>query len=93
MSYEDIIKREDYLFILSNGEAHYTNHNTGFHDAIIDVAGQTGTNTPLFLKAFKSMETDEEMIELYNRFSSNQIKDVYKIQIETVVYSDTTNKS
>ena len=39
------------------------------------------------------METDEEMIELYNRFSSDEIKDAYKIQIETVVYSKTTNNS
>ena len=48
------------------GETHYTHHNTCFKDVIIDVAGQTGTNTALFLKAFRSMETNEETIELYN---------------------------
>ena len=99
MNYDEIVKKQEaletpiidekYLFVLSNKAVCYSQDNTSFKSAIIDIAQQTDTNTYLFLLALRAMRTNEEMIELYNTFSPTTITDVYKIQIESIVFGNT----
>lgn len=56
-----------------------------FKDAVIQLAEYDGCKTPLFVKAMSGMDTDNEVMELFNRFSYRTVDKVYLI--DSVVYS------
>ena len=79
--------KETYLFLF-NEDFFIAKNVSKFKEAFIQFSKYTGTSDEIFLKALNGMETNEEMIKLYNHFSvCYTIEHVYKI--DSVVYSDT----
>lgn len=79
--------KETYLF-LYNEDFFIAENASNFKEAFIQFSKYTGTTGEIFLKALNGMETNEEMIKLYNHFSvCYTIEHVYKI--DSVVYGDT----
>lgn len=79
--------KETYLF-LYNDDFFLAANVSNFKEAVIKFSKYTGTTSEIYVKALNGMETNEEMIKLYNHFSyCYTIEHVYKI--ESVVYGDT----
>lgn len=76
--------KETYLFIDDYNNNTFICEATSFADAIKQFAEYEGVKNPLFLKSMKGMETNDDMIDLFNRFSYQEIKEVYKI--DSVIY-------
>lgn len=79
-----------WLFEFIDGSFPYYTEAVNLKCAVIQLAEYTGNNEPLFIKSLAAMETDREVVELYNRFSPcSEIETVY--QISGVRYSRNRN--
>ena len=72
--------KHKYLFILCDNTLFFTENAENFATAINQLAVYTGAHTPLFAKSMKGMETNKDMIELFNHFDYNGIQHVYEVQ-------------
>lgn len=75
-----------YLFIYNYDSFCCVKNAVSIKDAVIQFADYTGCNSLLFGKALKGMETDKEMIDLYNHFSCEHLNAVLKI--DEVVFAE-----
>lgn len=74
-----------WLFEFTDGSLPYYTEAVNLKLAVIQLAEYTNNNEPLFIKSLGAMETDREVIALFNRFSSSLvIETVY--QISSVIY-------
>lgn len=78
--------KETYLFIDDYNNNTFICEATSFADAIKQFAEYEGAATPLFLKSMKGMETNDDMIELFNHFSSDGLKLACKIN--SIIYDN-----
>jgi hypothetical protein len=62
----------------------FTQKAVSFKDMIILLSDYTGTNCPLFIKALHGMTEIEDMVAIFNLFSSYEIDRILKV--ETVAY-------
>ncbi len=77
---------EKWLFEFTDNSISFYTEAADFKSAVMKLAEYTRNNDPLFAKALKSMQTDKDVVSLYNRFSSwHEIETVY--QISCIKYS------
>lgn len=68
-----------YLVILNNDYIYRSKTANSVKELILELADHTHDKTSLFVKALNGMETDEDMIKLYNHFSSAYITSIDEI--------------
>lgn len=74
------MKSNKYLIIYKDkGYFPFFTEADDFKKAVKNLAEYTGTNDKLFFKAIDAMETEEEVVRLYERFSSFSIEIVYSV--------------
>jgi hypothetical protein len=80
-----VIPTEKYFVEFIDGSSPFFMKNAvSFKDMIIHLADYTGSNCDLFIKALKGMVEVEDMVAIYNMFSSYEIDRVFKV--EEIVY-------
>ena len=74
------MKSEMYLVEFLDGSTpFFTENAVSFKDMIIQLADSTGANCPLFLRALESLSENNDIVALYNMFSSWVIDRVLKV--------------
>lgn len=79
------VKREMYFVEFTDGSSPFFMRNAvAFKDMIIHLADCTGTNCPLFIKALSGLSEENDMVALFDVFSSWTIDRILKV--ETIFY-------
>lgn len=68
-----------YLVILNSDYIYRSKTANSVKELILELADYTHDKTDLFVKALNGMETDDDMVKLYNHFSSAYIVSIDEI--------------
>ena len=75
------VKYEMYFVEFLDGSSpFFTQNAVSFKDMIIQLADYTGTNYPLFIKALKGVSEEDDIVALFNVFSSYTVERILKIE-------------
>lgn len=74
-------KAEAYLVEFVDGtNPFFTKNSVCFKDMIIQLANYTGANCPLFIKALRELTEINDMVAIYEVFSSYSVDRVLKVE-------------
>ena len=80
MMIKEIPKEMYFVEFIDGSSPFFTKNAVAFKDMIIQLADYTGANCPLFIKALKGCSEENDIVAMYNLFSSYEVDRILKVE-------------